>query len=94
MPVTIAGDNFGSSAGSVTINGMLRQCNRVEYVDNVHRSQCGEWNLSGQVTTASGTQANTIQFYGAHREADSGHFTVNNAASTNNGEYIFLPAAP
>ena len=91
MAVTIAGDNFGSSAGSVTINGTaatVQSWSNTSITFTVPNVANGMYQV--QVTTASGIQANTIQFTVLTAKLIPVTFTVNNAASTNNGDYIFL----
>jgi hypothetical protein len=91
MQVTIAGDGFGSSRGSVKVNGTA--------------ATIGSWsntsvtftvpNIAGgistvQLTNSQGALANTIQFTVLTAKLIPVTFTVNNATPTSPGDYIFL----
>jgi hypothetical protein len=91
MTVTIAGDNFGSNTGSVTINGTAATIQSwsntsVTFtVPNVANGVC-----QAQLKNSAGTAANSIQFTVLTAKLIPVTFTVNNASPTNTGDYIFL----
>lgn len=89
--VTIAGENLGSSSGSVTINGVAAAIqswttNAVTF--KVPSVANGTYQV--QLKDANGKAANTIQFTVLAAKLIPVTFTVNNAVSTNVGDYIFL----
>lgn len=89
--VTIAGENFGSSTGSITVNGTAAAIqswtsNAVTFT--VPSITNGIYQV--QLKDASGTAANTIQFTVLTAKLIPVTFTVNNAVATNVGDYIFL----
>lgn len=91
MSVTIAGDQFGSRPGSVTINGAaaaIQSWFNASVTFTVPNVTNGTYPV--QLTTASGARANTIQFTVLAAKLVPVTFTVNNAPSTNVGDYIFL----
>ncbi|HEY1964381.1 MAG TPA: alpha-amylase family glycosyl hydrolase [Acidobacteriaceae bacterium] len=91
MQVTLTGDGFGSSRGSVKVNGT--------------GATIGSWsntsvtftvpNIAGGISTvqlanSQGALANTIQFTVLTAKLIPVTFTVNNATPTSPGDYIFL----
>jgi hypothetical protein len=91
MSVTIAGDQFGSAKGSVTVNGTaaaIQSWSNASVTFTVPNVTNGVYPV--QLAAASGAKANTIQFTVLTAKLIPVTFTVNNAASTNTGDYIFL----
>jgi glycosidase len=91
VKVTIAGQGFGSSTGSVNFNGTNAtinswSSNSVSFT--VPSVANGVYNV--QLKNSSGTAANTIQFTVLTAQLIPVTFTVNNATPTNTGDYIFL----
>lgn len=91
MKVTIAGEGFGTSTGSVffgvtaaTIDSWT-DSSVTFTVPNVSDSI-----YSVQLKNSSGTAANTVQFTVLEAKLVPVTFTVNNATPTNTGDYIFL----
>ena len=91
MNVTIAGDQFGSSPGNVTVNGAaaaIQSWSNTSVTFTVPSVTNGVYPV--QLATASGAKANTIQFTVLTAKLIPVTFTVNNATPTNIGDYIFL----
>lgn len=91
MSVTIAGDQFGAARGSVTVNGTaaaIQSWSNTSVTFTVPDVANGIYPV--QLATASGAKANTIQFTVLTAKLIPVTFTVNNAPSTNPGDYIFL----
>lgn len=91
MKVTIAGDNFGSSQGTVKINGTaasISSWSNTSVTFTVPSVTNGVYQV--QLANSSGTLANTIQFTVLAAKLIPVTFTVDSAVSTNIGDYIFL----
>lgn len=91
MVVTLAGDGFGSSQGSVKVGGTVAQINSWSNTSvsfTVPSTAAGV--TSAVLSNANGTAANSIQFTVLENKLIPVTFTVNNAAATSNGDYIFL----
>jgi glycosidase len=91
MKVTIAGDGFGSSTGSVAINGTPATINswtNTSVTFTVPGVTGGVY--SAQLKNSAGTAANAIQFTVLTAKLIPVTFTVNNATPTSTGDYIFL----
>lgn len=91
MSVTIAGDQFGSRPGVITVNGAtatIQSWSNASVTFTVPKVTNGIYPV--QLTTISGAKANTIQFTVLAAKLIPITFTVNNAPSTNVGDYIFL----
>lgn len=91
VTVTIAGENFGSSTGTVTINGTaatVKSWTSSAVTFTVPTVTNGTYQV--QLKDAGGNAANTIQFTVLAAKLIPVTFTVNNAASTSVGDYIFL----
>jgi glycosidase len=91
MQVTIAGDSFGSSTGSVKVNGTAATVNswsNTSITFTVPNIAGGVYSV--QLANAQGALANTIQFTVLTAKLIPVTFTVNNATPTNPGDYIFL----
>jgi hypothetical protein len=89
--VTIAGENLGSSTGTVTINGTsatIKSWTSSAVIFTVPSVTNGTYQV--QLKDANGNAANTIQFTVLAAKLIPVTFTVNNAASTSVGDYIFL----
>jgi len=91
MTVTIAGDNFGSSTGSVAINGTnatIQSWSNTSVTFTVPNVANGLY--QAQLKNSAGTAANSIQFTVLAAKLIPVTFTVNNASPTNTGDYIFV----
>lgn len=91
VQVTIAGKGFGSSTGSVlfgTTAATIVSWSDAQVVFKVPSVSAGVYNV--QLKNSGGTAANTIQFKVLTAKLIPVTFTVNNATSTNVGDYIFL----
>jgi glycosidase len=89
--VTIAGDGFGTEAGSVAIAGtdaVVKSWSNtaVSFVT----PQVAGGVTQAQLTSKAGAKANPIQFTVLAAKLIPVTFTVNNASPTNPGGYIFL----
>ena len=91
MVVTIAGDGFGSSKGSVKLGGQVASINSWSNTSVTFTVPTGVTGLTTAVlSNASGTAANAIQFTALTAKLIPVTFTVNNATPTSPGDYIFL----
>lgn len=91
VTVTIAGDNFGASTGSVTINGAaatIKSWSNTSVTFTVPNVANGVY--QAQLKSSGGVAANPIQFTVLTAKLIPVTFTVNNASPTNPGDYIFL----
>lgn len=91
MVVTIAGDSFGSTTGSITINGTaaaIQSWSNTSVTFTVPNVANGVY--QAQLKSSAGVAANTIQFTVLTANLIPVTFTVNNATPTNTGDYIFL----
>ncbi|MHB1021317.1 MAG: alpha-amylase family glycosyl hydrolase [Acidobacteriaceae bacterium] len=91
MTVTIAGDNFGTSQGSVSIGGVsaaIQSWSNTSVTFTVPNVANGVY--QAQLADSSGVNANTIQFTVLTAKLIPVTFTVNNATPTNPGDYIFV----
>jgi glycosidase len=91
VTVTIAGQNFGSSTGSVSFNGTnatITSWTSSQVTFTVPNVSNGVYQV--QLANSSGTKANTIQFTVLAAKLIPVTFTVNNANPTNTGDYIFV----
>jgi glycosidase len=91
MTVTIAGDGFGASAGSVlfgTTSSTIKSWSKASVTFAVPSVPAGSYNL--QLKTSGGKAANTIPFTVLTAKLIPVTFTVNNANPTNPGDYIFV----
>ena len=91
MTVTIAGDNFGSSTGSVSINGTaatVQSWSNTSVNFKVPSVTNGVYQV--QLKSSAGTAANTIQFTVLAAKLIPVTFTINNASPTSTGDFIFL----
>jgi len=91
MTVTIAGDSFGTSTGSVTINGTaatIQSWSNTSVTFTVPNVANGVY--QAQLKNSAGTAANSIQFTVLAAKLIPVTFTVNNASPTNTGDYIFV----
>lgn len=91
VQVTIAGDNLGSSQGSVlfgTTAATIKSWTNTSVTFTVPSVTNGVYSV--QLKNSSGTAANTIQFTVLEAQLIPVTFTVNNATPTNTGDYIFL----
>jgi glycosidase len=89
--VTIAGKGFGTATGSVlfgTTSASIVSWSDSQVVFNVPNVLAGLYNV--QLKNSGGTAGNTIQFKVLTAKLIPVTFTVNNAVSTNVGDYIFL----
>ncbi len=89
--VTIAGRNFGASAGSVkfgTAGAAIVSWSATQIVCTTPAVANGNYNVT--VTNSSSQVSNGIQYTVLTAKLIPVTFTVNNAASTNVGDYIFL----
>jgi hypothetical protein len=89
--VTIAGDGFGSSTGTISVNGInasVTSWSNSSVTFTVPSIAGGVYKV--QLTTAQGGLANTIQLTVLTAKLIPVTFTVNNATPTNPGDYIFL----
>jgi glycosidase len=91
MQITIAGDGFGSSRGSVKVNGTaatLNSWSNTSATFTVPNIAGGIYTV--QLANSQGALANTIQFTVLTAKLIPVTFTVNNATPTSPGDYIFL----
>lgn len=91
MKVTIAGDNFGASAGTVAINNVaatIQAWSNTSVTFTVPNVANGVYQT--QLKSSSGVAANPIQFTVLAAKLIPVTFTVNNATPTSPGDYIFL----
>jgi glycosidase len=91
VTVTIAGQNFGSATGTVSINGThaaITSWSNTQVAFTVPNVANGVYQL--QLANSSGTNANTIQFTVLTAKLIPVTFTVDNATPTNTGDYIFV----
>lgn len=91
VKVTIAGKGFGSSTGSVLFGATaatITSWSDTQVTFSVPNVAAGVYNV--QLKNSGGTAANTIQFKVLTAKLIPVTFTVNNAISTNVGDYIFL----
>ena len=91
MTVTIAGDGFGSSTGSVlfgTTAATIQSWSNSSVAFTVPNVANGLYNV--QLKSSSGAAANTIAFTVLAAKLIPVTFTVNNANPTNVGDYIFV----
>jgi hypothetical protein len=89
--VTIAGDSFGSSPGTVTINGStaaIQSWSNTSVTFTVPNVANGIYQT--QLKSSSGVAANPIQFTVLAAKLIPVTFTVNNATPTSPGDYIFV----
>ncbi len=91
MTVTIAGDGFGASTGSVlfgTTAATIKSWSNTSVTFTVPSVAAGGYNV--QLKTSSGTAANTIAFTVLTAKLIPVTFTINNANPTNPGDLIFV----
>lgn len=91
MKVTIAGDGFGSSTGSVLFGSTaapIQSWSNTSVTFTVPSVSNGAYNV--QLKNSSGAAANTIAFTVLTGRLIPVTFTVNNANPTNPGDYIFV----
>ncbi len=91
LTVTIAGEGFGTTAGSVwfgTASAAVTSWSSSKVTFTVPSVGSGVYSV--QLKTAGGTAANAIQFSVLTAKLIPVTFTVRNAVSTNVGDYIFL----
>jgi len=91
MKVTIAGDNFGASAGTVAINNVaatIQAWSNTSVTFTVPNVANGVYQT--QLKSSSGVAANPIQFTVLAAKLIPVTFTVNNATPTSRRDYIFL----
>ncbi|HTX75264.1 MAG TPA: alpha-amylase family glycosyl hydrolase [Terracidiphilus sp.] len=91
MTVTIAGDGFGSSQGSVLFGSSaaaIQSWSNTSVTFTVPNVSNGSYNV--QLKNSGGTAANTIAFTVLAAKLIPVTFTVNNANPTNPGDYIFV----
>lgn len=91
MTVTIAGDGFGSSMGSVlfgTTAATISSWSNTSVTFTVPSVAAGSYNV--QLKSSGGAAANTIAFTVLTAKLIPVTFTVNNATPTNPGDYIFV----
>jgi hypothetical protein len=91
MTVTIAGDGFGATAGSVLFGSTaatIQAWTNSSVTFTVPKVANGAYNV--QLKTSAGTAANTIAFTVLTAKLIPVTFTVNNANPTNTGDYIFV----
>jgi hypothetical protein len=91
MQITIAGDGFGSSRGSVRVNGTAATVNswsNTSATFTVPNMPSGIYTV--QLANSQGALANTVQFTVLTAKLIPVTFTVNNATPTSPGDYIFL----
>jgi glycosidase len=91
VSVTIAGDSFGSSPGTVTINGStaaIQSWSNTSVTFTVPNVANGIYQT--QLKSSSGVAANPIQFTVLAAKLIPVTFTVNNATPTSPGDYIFV----
>jgi hypothetical protein len=91
MTVTIAGDGFGATAGSVLFGSTaaaIQSWSNSSVTFTVPSVANGAYNV--QLKSSGGTPANTIAFTALAAKLIPVTFTVNNANPTNPGDYIFV----
>lgn len=91
MAVTIAGDGFGSSMGSVlfgTTAATINSWSNTSVTFTVPSVAAGSYNV--QLKSSGGAAANAIAFTVLTAKLIPVTFTVNNATPTNPGDYIFV----
>jgi glycosidase len=91
MTVTIAGDGFGASPGSIlfgTTPATIQAWSNSSVVFTVPTVANGPVNV--QLKSSTGAPANTIAFTVLAAKLIPVTFTVNNATPTNPGDYIFV----
>jgi glycosidase len=91
MTVTIAGDGFGASPGSVLFGltaATVQSWSNSSVTFTVPTVTNGSYNV--QLKSSSGSAANTIAFTVLTSKLIPVTFTVNNANPTNPGDYIFV----
>jgi hypothetical protein len=91
MTVTIAGDGFGASTGSVlfgTTAATVKSWSNASVTFSVPSVAAGSYNV--QLKTSGGTAANAIAFTVLTAKLIPVTFTVNNANPTNPGDYIYV----
>lgn len=91
MTVTIAGDGFGATAGSVlfgTTAAPIQSWSNTSVTFAVPTVMNGAYNV--QLNSSSGAAANTIAFTVLAAKLVPVTFTVNNATPTNPGDSIFV----
>ncbi len=89
--VTIAGDGFGTDAGSISIAGTeaaIKSWSNTAVSFAVPQVAAGV--TQAQLRSKTGAAANPIQFTVLEAKLIPVTFTVNNASPTNPGDYIFL----
>ena len=91
MVVTVAGDGFGSSKGSVKVGGQVASINSWSNTSVTFTVPTGVTGATQAVLSSSGgTAANAIQFTVLTAKLIPVTFTVNNATPTSPGDYIFV----
>jgi hypothetical protein len=91
VKVTVAGRNFGSTAGSVkfgTTTATINSWTPTQIVCTTPSVTNGLYNVT--VTNSSSQVSNSIQYTVLTAKLIPVTFTVNNATSTQTGDYIFL----
>jgi glycosidase len=91
MTVTIAGDGFGTSTGSVLIGttaATVKTWSNTSVTFTVPAMTAGTYSVT--VKNSGGTQSNGISFNVLTAKLVPVTFTVNNAQPTNTGDYIFV----
>jgi glycosidase len=91
MSVTVSGDGFGTTRGSVTVNGAaatVTAWTSTSATFTVPSVANGVGSVV--VSNAGGTKSNAMQFTVLAAKLIPVTFTVNNAIATNPGDYIFL----
>jgi glycosidase len=91
MTVTIAGDGFGTSTGSVLFGSTpatIQSWTNSSVTFTVPNVANGSYNV--QLKSSAGTAANTIAFTVLTAKLIPVTFTVDNANPTNTGDYIFV----
>jgi glycosidase len=91
MTVTIAGDGFGASSGSILFGATpaaIQSWSNSSVVFTIPSVANGSVNV--QLKSSTGVAANTIAFTVLAAKLIPVTFTVNNATPTNPGDYIFI----
>jgi glycosidase len=91
MTVTVAGDGFGASAGSVLFGATaaaIQSWSNTSVTFTVPSVTAGKYDV--QLKNSTGTAANPIAFTALTAKLIPVTFTVNNATPTNPGDYIFV----
>ncbi|HEV2761851.1 MAG TPA: alpha-amylase family glycosyl hydrolase [Pyrinomonadaceae bacterium] len=91
VKVTLGGQNFGSTQGTVkfgTTSATVNSWSPTKVVATVPNVTNGNYNVT--VTNSSGAVSNGIQFTALTARLIPVTFTVNNASPTQVGDYIFL----